>query len=118
MFGSGAKSGAKKKAPPAGVQTTFLELTNDPFPANFFAALNQGNDDEALRFMTAEALPDGSTPSPRAEEHVLSGEWDLKTRVPLVYLDASSCGGRVGDSGDRACGKPRGACTAQAHLKS
>ena len=120
MWGSRATgmSGAKK-APPAGVSTTYRTDAEAQFPSNFFAALNQGNDDEALRCMTAEALsPDGSTPSPRAEGHIQSGEWDSKTKVPLVYVDADVCGGRVGDSVDRVCGKARGACTAQTHLKN
>ena len=112
-------AGGAKKAAPAGISTTYQDDTEQLFPANFFAALNQGNDDEALRFMKAEALlPDGRTPSPRAESHFLSGEWDAKIKVPLVFVDVDACGGRVGDSANRACCVPRKACSIQAHRKS
>ena len=109
-------SSEAKKAPPAGVSIPPSDTSQ--FPGNFFGALNQGNDDEALRFLRNEALPDGRTPSPRAEEFIKTGEWDSRTKVPLVLLDGDSCGGHVGDSTGRVCSKPSKACTAQTHRKN
>ncbi|MGB8702433.1 MAG: hypothetical protein WCD18_23700, partial [Thermosynechococcaceae cyanobacterium] len=108
-----------KKAPPAGVSTTFQGDVDPQFPANFFASLNQGNDDEALGFMRAEAmLPDGRTPSPRVEGFIRTGEWDARVKVPLVWVSSDACGGRVGETAGRACILPSSTCTVQSHQKS
>lgn len=99
--------------------TTGAQPVTGTFPADFFAALNQGNEDEALACVKAEALP-GGAPSPRTQVLIDKGEWDTKTLLPLVYVDDSVCAGRVGGSDDRCCARPggRGACGAQVHLKN
>lgn len=116
---SGGSWGAKKPAPLSSRGGGLGHRATRAFPADFFAALNQGNDDEALACMKAEALPEGA-PSPRTQELIDKGEWDAKTLLCLVYIGSDACAGRIGDSEDRCCARPggRGACGAQAHLKN
>lgn len=112
-------SGSTKKVPPAVVSTTRQGDADPQFPANFFAALNRGSDDDALACMRAEAMsPDGRTPSPRVEPYILNGEWDAKVRVPLVWVGSDACGGRVGETANRACCLLRNTCAVQSHQKN
>jgi hypothetical protein len=85
------------------------------FPADFFAALANGEEGGAFASVRREAiLPDGQ-PSPRVVE--LGGEWDTSVVVSLCMLDEGCCAGSVGGK-DRFCGKARATCNIDKHKRS
>lgn len=86
------------------------------FPSDFFAALEVGDEHEALACLRAEALPDGEQATPRAQALIDSGEWDSAQNLALVRVDANFCRGRIGKDDYRFCGKPF--CVISAHNKT
>jgi hypothetical protein len=87
----------------------------EEFPADFFAAVNQRDEDTAFASVRRVAmLPDGQ-PSPRVVE--LGGEWDSSVVVSLAWLKEECCAGSLGGE-ERFCGKRRGTCTIAGHKKS
>jgi hypothetical protein len=92
--------------------------TDLSFPATFFGALQQGDEDEALSLLRAEALPDGEEPSPRAKALIEQGEWDSNQQLSLVLIESNACAGKVGNDDYRFCGKPANFCGIAAHAKN
>ena len=72
------------------------------FPASFFGALNRNDADSALDALKREAFRDGTTPSPRAQALIDSGEWDEHQKLSLCLIDEACCRGRIGWRATRA----------------
>jgi hypothetical protein len=83
--------------------------TND-----FWLAINNNHDDEAMAVLRQEALPlPGGAPSPRIAELTAQYNWDSTQLLSLVCVTEGACGGPVANDVHRFCGKY--ACVASSH---
>jgi hypothetical protein len=81
-------------------------MQSKPRVNDFWLAINNSNDDDAMAVLRREALPstDG-TPSPRVAELMKNFDWNSNQLLSFVCVTEGACGGAVSNDTQRFCGK-------------